>query len=212
MGWWVKIFANDHLPEPVQLALGLAWGAVPGALVLGLAGGLGLGGPVGHGLAELAAVACAAALGRELGQPGTTGATGGAVLGSYLAAWVLTLRGLRRAWRARWEPDRTAAWAWIVLPTGTPQPPPLARLGLTIPCTLADVRAAYHRQAKLIHPDAGGQTGEFIALVRAYRSALAMVRATSGSAPPDPNRQPAPPPLALPPPDTDHAKNRHDHR
>lgn len=57
------------------------------------------------------------------------------------------------------------------------QPPPcLARLNLTFPCTAADVRRAYRKMAKRLHPDQGGQAEEFLALQTAYEQALALCR------------------------------------
>lgn len=48
----------------------------------------------------------------------------------------------------------------------------LATLGLSLPCTQADVRRAYKRLAKTAHPDAGGSHQAFIKLKQAHDSAL----------------------------------------
>jgi hypothetical protein len=48
-----------------------------------------------------------------------------------------------------------------------------ARLGLTLPCGIEEVKSAYRRLAKTAHPDAGGTAADFVAIERAYRDALA---------------------------------------
>jgi len=54
-------------------------------------------------------------------------------------------------------------------------PCPFAALGLTSTATLDDVKSAYHRLAKLHHPDCGGDSEVFIKIENAYRRALAEV-------------------------------------
>jgi hypothetical protein len=46
-------------------------------------------------------------------------------------------------------------------------------LGVTPPCSVDDIKAAYRRLAKESHPDAGGDATAFMALEQAYRDALA---------------------------------------
>ena len=48
----------------------------------------------------------------------------------------------------------------------------LTTLGLSLPCTRADVRRAYKRLAKAAHPDLGGSHQQFIKLKEAHDSAL----------------------------------------
>lgn len=48
----------------------------------------------------------------------------------------------------------------------------LTILGLSLPCTRADVRRAYKRLAKKAHPDLGGSQQAFIKLKEAHDSAL----------------------------------------
>lgn len=48
----------------------------------------------------------------------------------------------------------------------------LSILGLSLPCTVADVKSAYRRLAKQLHPDRGGNPTEFLKLQQAYRRAL----------------------------------------
>lgn len=60
-------------------------------------------------------------------------------------------------------------------PPVTAAPPCLTALGLPLDCTAADVRRVYRRQARELHPDAGGDPQAFIALQRVYEQALATV-------------------------------------
>jgi hypothetical protein len=48
--------------------------------------------------------------------------------------------------------------------------------GLSFPCTVAEVKAAYRRLAKRAHPDHGGSHGEFLKLQAAYEQALHLCR------------------------------------
>jgi hypothetical protein len=57
--------------------------------------------------------------------------------------------------------------------------PCLRALGLTWPCTAAEVTRAYRTLAKVAHPDTGGTTGDFQALQEAYEEALAFVTRTT---------------------------------
>jgi VanZ family protein len=52
----------------------------------------------------------------------------------------------------------------------------LVRLGLLLPCSVADVEAAYRDRAKQAHPDAGGTTADFIQLHADYEAALQYAR------------------------------------
>lgn len=45
-------------------------------------------------------------------------------------------------------------------------------LGLTYPTTREELRSAYRRAARRLHPDAGGAAAEFVALQREYQRAL----------------------------------------
>ena len=49
-------------------------------------------------------------------------------------------------------------------------------LGLSFPCTVAEVKAAYRKLAKCVHPDRGGSHDEFLALQVAYEQALHLCR------------------------------------
>lgn len=51
----------------------------------------------------------------------------------------------------------------------------LAVLGLSWPCTVADVKQAFRAQVKRVHPDAGGNSDAFQALHGAYQQALSLV-------------------------------------
>jgi hypothetical protein len=48
-------------------------------------------------------------------------------------------------------------------------------LGLTMPCTQADVLAAYRRKVKSLHPDLGGDQREFLRLQAHFEQAMALV-------------------------------------
>src|SRR5262249_33853877 len=52
----------------------------------------------------------------------------------------------------------------------------LAVLGLTALATPADIRRAFRRRAKRVHPDAGGTDAAFVKLKRAHDEALAALR------------------------------------
>lgn len=45
-------------------------------------------------------------------------------------------------------------------------------LGVQLPCSIDDVKAAYRKLAKDVHPDVGGDPAAFVELERAYRVAL----------------------------------------
>ena len=75
---------------------------------------------------------------------------------------------------------------WFVGAPGTARPqrtsatPCLTRLGLTSPCTRVDVTTAYHRLARMLHPDVGGSHDAFVALRTSYEAALRLVESSSG--------------------------------
>jgi hypothetical protein len=48
-------------------------------------------------------------------------------------------------------------------------------LGLTMPCTADDIRAAYRRKVKRLHPDRGGDRRQFLRLQAHFEEALAAV-------------------------------------
>jgi hypothetical protein len=48
-------------------------------------------------------------------------------------------------------------------------------LGLTMPCTQADILAAYRRKVKCLHPDLGGDQREFLRLQAHFEQAMALV-------------------------------------
>jgi len=55
----------------------------------------------------------------------------------------------------------------------------LRPLGLSFPCSIAEVKAAYRKLVKHAHPDQGGSHDEFLALQAAYERALHLCRYTS---------------------------------
>ena len=50
-------------------------------------------------------------------------------------------------------------------------------LGLTLPCTSADVLAAYRRKVKTMHPDLGGDQREFLRLQLHFEQAMNFIAA-----------------------------------
>jgi hypothetical protein len=48
-------------------------------------------------------------------------------------------------------------------------------LGLTMPCTQADILAAYRRKVKKLHPDRGGNRREFLRLQAHFEQAMALI-------------------------------------
>jgi hypothetical protein len=51
----------------------------------------------------------------------------------------------------------------------------ITALGLTLPCTADDVRAAYRHKVKLLHPDRGGNRHDFLQLQQHFEQAIALV-------------------------------------
>ena len=76
--------------------------------------------------------------------------------------------------RFRWTPsDRTPEFKPERAPDHTPAC--IKALGLTLPCTVKQVKAAYRRLAKQRHPDLGGSQARFIRLQRNYEAALKLI-------------------------------------
>jgi curved DNA-binding protein CbpA len=48
-------------------------------------------------------------------------------------------------------------------------------LGLTLPCTADDIRAAYRRKVKKLHPDRGGDRRQFLRLQAHFEQAMGLV-------------------------------------
>ena len=86
-----------------------------------------------------------------------------------------------KAEAARREPPRERAGG-----SGAPAPGPqkaadptpwfIRELGLTWPCTEAEVKAAWRRGVKTRHPDQGGSSESFIAFKKAYDNAVEFLR------------------------------------
>jgi hypothetical protein len=62
-------------------------------------------------------------------------------------------------------------------------PRAIAALGLRIPCTEADLKRAYRRRVKRLHPDRGGDERLFLLLQANFEEALALVRAAAPQRP-----------------------------
>ena len=81
------------------------------------------------------------------------------------------LRSLRRALvKVTRVIPTTPAWALRQRPTC------LQSLGLKLPCTEAEVLAAYREKAKTLHPDRGGDLQQFLHLQQQFEQALQLVR------------------------------------
>lgn len=68
----------------------------------------------------------------------------------------------------RWPRQKRMGWYDILVPNC------LLVLGLTSPCTAAEVKEAYRRLVKQVHPDAGGTHDAFLELQEAYEQTLEM--------------------------------------
>lgn len=81
----------------------------------------------------------------------------------------------RRSYRwSHFYATREAAERSTIYKRGdAPRPRWAEIMGLDVPCTRHQVKAAYRKLSKLHHPDAGGDEGEFVRLETAYREALA---------------------------------------
>jgi hypothetical protein len=77
------------------------------------------------------------------------------------------LRSLRRALVlvSNYRPDLPE---WVRKST----PRCILAFGLTMPCTADDVRAAYRRKVKQLHPDLGGDRREFLRLQAHFEQAM----------------------------------------
>lgn len=95
-----------------------------------------------------------------------------------LGHWLLVLdyrrylRSLRRA----------LAVVTHAISPGTPywarqdRPPCLQALDLAMPCTEAEVLAAYRRRVKTLHPDRGGDLQQFLRLQKHFEQAMYLAR------------------------------------
>lgn len=81
------------------------------------------------------------------------------------------LRSLRRALVSvvRRSPDTPY---WLLMD----QPPCLAALELTLPCSEQQVLSAYRAKVKQLHPDRGGDMQEFLDLQKHFEQAVFLVR------------------------------------
>jgi hypothetical protein len=82
------------------------------------------------------------------------------------------LRSLRRALMVvkQYVPELPY---WAVLAR---RPACLQALNLTLPCTEAEVLAAYREQAKTMHPDRGGDLQKFLLLQKHFEQAMRIAR------------------------------------
>jgi hypothetical protein len=69
------------------------------------------------------------------------------------------------------------AWARVATP------PPILAMGLTLPCTEADLLRAYRARVKQLHPDRGGDKQRFMRLQLQFEEALQYLRSHSAGHP-----------------------------
>lgn len=86
------------------------------------------------------------------------------------------LRSLRRTLvrvaQSMWQMPE---WAQPVTPG------PIAALGLRLPCTEEDLKRAYRKRVKRLHPDHGGDQRRFLHLQAQFEEALAIISGHSFS-------------------------------
>ena len=82
------------------------------------------------------------------------------------------LRSLRRAMVFVAHSVQSSMPYWAI----SERPGCLAALDLRLPCTEADVMAAYRERVKALHPDRGGDLQEFLRLQKQFEQALHLVQ------------------------------------
>ncbi len=66
-------------------------------------------------------------------------------------------------------------------------PPSIAALGLRVPCTAEDLKRAYRKRVKRLHPDHGGDQRRFLQLQAQFEEAMTLVaRDSAADCPPWP--------------------------
>jgi hypothetical protein len=95
-----------------------------------------------------------------------------------LGHWLLVLdyrrylRSLRRALVLVTHAVSPGTPAWA----RQDRPPCLQALDLAMPCTEAEVLAAYRRRVKTLHPDRGGDLQQFLRLQKHFEQAMLLAR------------------------------------
>jgi hypothetical protein len=82
----------------------------------------------------------------------------------------------RRLSRARIDAGEADRWYRLASADAAPAVAALRVLGLMSPATVAEIRRAFRRAARHLHPDVGGSADAFRRLTAAYTEALAWVR------------------------------------
>jgi hypothetical protein len=109
------------------------------------------------------------------------------VISLPLLGYLFMARDFRRYLRSLRRALVTVARAAPAIPTWTLGHSPvflkghrcLKALDLSLPCSEADVTAAYRDMAKTLHPDRGGNLQKFLQLQRNFEQALRLVRSQS---------------------------------
>jgi hypothetical protein len=99
------------------------------------------------------------------------------VLGPALGYWLLVV-DIRRYLRALRGALVRVCYYFPEVPIWAQRETPgcLVALGLRLPCSINDVKRAYRRLAKELHPDRGGDRHRFMQLQRNCEAALAFLR------------------------------------
>jgi hypothetical protein len=84
-----------------------------------------------------------------------------------------------RAYEAARQANRVFVETYVygATPAARSLPPCLSLLGLSWPCTVQEIKQAFRRKVKTVHPDHGGNSADFQVLHRAYKEALTLVSA-----------------------------------
>lgn len=92
--------------------------------------------------------------------------------GDFGGGYRLILRITRGSWPYQVFVTLTTLAAGTARNSSTPPPPCLEELGLKLPCSAEDVRIAFQRRVRGVHPDRGGDVESFVRLRAAYHQAL----------------------------------------
>jgi hypothetical protein len=84
-----------------------------------------------------------------------------------------------RAYEAARQANRVFVETYVygATPAARSLPPCLNLLDLSWPCTVQEIKQAFRRKVKTVHPDNGGNSADFQVLHRAYKEALTLVSA-----------------------------------
>lgn len=100
------------------------------------------------------------------------------VIGVPAAGYVFLVLDLRAYWRSFRRQLIKLAGGYTGLPSWVLEENPrcLSALGLRLPCDEDEVKAAYRRRVKRLHPDRGGDQQQFLRLQGHFEQAVQVVR------------------------------------